>query len=73
MDDCLSISFSSLRATVTYNDSLGGHFKRKHIKASYQFWKRKNKNRVMEVMDVGDNRLSSPLLFMNGLNSGDFS
>ena len=33
--------------------------------------KKNTKNRFLEVMDVGDNRLSSPLLFMNGINSED--
>lgn len=31
--------------------------------------KKTTETRVLEVMDVGDNRLSSPLLFMNGINS----
>lgn len=72
MGDCLSISFSSLLVTVTFNDSLQGTLKESIEKLHVSFGKlekKKTETRVLEVMDVGDNRLSSPLLFMNGINS----
>lgn len=61
--------------TVTFNDSSEGTLKERIEKLHVNFGelekkKKKSKNRVLEVMDVGDNRLSS-LLFMNGINSED--
>ena len=73
MDDflILSISFSSLHVTVTYNDSWRILQKKAYKIFMSVLEKDKAKSRDLVVMTIGGNRLTSPPLFMSGINPED--